>query len=46
MPFVEVDDKLKEKVKLVMSRRYRVEVQALDLRKFHVDPGNVMLAEW
>ncbi|XP_075232408.1 nuclear RNA export factor 1-like isoform X2 [Lycorma delicatula] len=37
-PFVQVDDKLKEKLKVAMSRRYQTTNKALDLHKFHADP--------
>nr|CAD7400004.1 unnamed protein product [Timema poppensis] len=36
-PHVEVDDKLKERIKLVMGKRYNAATKALDLTKFHMD---------
>lgn len=38
-PQCEIDDKLKERLKQVMSKRYVQETNALDLSKFHRDPG-------
>nr|CAD7260445.1 unnamed protein product [Timema shepardi] len=39
-PHVEVDDKLKERIKLVMGKRYNAATKALDLTKFHMDEGS------
>lgn len=38
VPIVSVDDKFKEKMKLVMGKRYNANTHALDLSKFHADP--------
>lgn len=38
-PQCEIDDKLKERLKQAMSKRYVQETNALDLSKFHRDPG-------
>ena len=38
---VEITDELKERLKLVMGKRYVQETNALDLSKFHQDPGNL-----
>lgn len=38
-PQCEVDDKLKERLKQAMAKRYVQETNALDLSKFHQDPG-------
>lgn len=38
-PAVQVDNQLKEKLKLVMAKRYVQEMKALDLSKFTSDPG-------
>lgn len=43
VPNVVVDDGMKEKMKLVMAKRYNVATKALDLTKFHADPGTVLL---
>ncbi|XP_066582089.1 nuclear RNA export factor 1-like [Prorops nasuta] len=37
-PQCEIDDTLKERLKLAMSKRYVVKTNALDLSKFHRDP--------
>lgn len=39
VPQCEIDDKLKEQLKQAMSKRYVQETNALDLSKFHQDPG-------
>lgn len=38
-PPCEIDDKLKERLKQAMVKRYVQETNALDLSKFHRDPG-------
>lgn len=35
----DIDEKLKERLKQAMSKRYVRETNALDLSKFHNDPG-------
>lgn len=37
-PIVSVDEEFKEKMKLVMAKRYNPQTKALDLAKFHADP--------
>lgn len=37
-PHVEMTSELKEKMKLVMAKRYNAMNKALDLSKFHMDP--------
>ena len=37
-PIVSVDEEFKEKMKLVMAKRYNPHTKALDLTKFHADP--------
>ncbi|XP_033341317.2 nuclear RNA export factor 1 [Megalopta genalis] len=41
LPYCEIDTKLKDKLKQVMSKRYVTETNALDLSKFHRDPDLV-----
>ncbi|XP_076279140.1 nuclear RNA export factor 1 [Lasioglossum baleicum] len=38
LPYCEIDSKLKDRLKQVMSKRYVNETNALDLSKFHRDP--------
>ncbi|XP_011876069.1 PREDICTED: nuclear RNA export factor 1-like [Vollenhovia emeryi] len=38
-PICEIDEKLKERLKQAMVKRYVQEKNALDLSKFHVDSG-------
>lgn len=38
-PQIQIDGELKEKIKLVMNKRYIPENKALDLSKFVKDPG-------
>ncbi|XP_076659029.1 nuclear RNA export factor 1 [Halictus rubicundus] len=38
LPYCEIDNKLKDRLKQVMSKRYVSETNALDLSKFHRDP--------
>lgn len=38
LPYIEIDDKLKEKMKMAMSQRYNVITRSLDMKRFHVDP--------
>lgn len=38
-PQFEIDDKLKERLKQAMGKRYIAETNALDLSKFHQDAG-------
>lgn len=40
-PVCEIDDKLKERLKRAMEKRYIRETNALDLSKFHLDPDLV-----
>lgn len=46
LPTVQIDDTLKEKMKLAMVKRYNAATNALDLTKFHADPdlGDVFCA--
>ena len=46
LPTVQIDDTLKEKMKLAMVKRYNAGTNALDLTKFHADPdlGDVFCA--
>ncbi|XP_015124385.1 nuclear RNA export factor 1 [Diachasma alloeum] len=37
-PQIEVDDALKEKMKMAMAKRYVPETNAIDLSRFHADP--------
>lgn len=39
VPNVNIDADMKEKMKLVMAKRYNAATKALDLTKFHADPG-------
>lgn len=39
VPNVIIDNEMKEKMKLVMAKRYNAATKALDLTKFHADPG-------
>lgn len=43
VPQVNIDDDMKEKMKLCMAKRYNAETKALDLTKFHSDPGKICL---
>lgn len=38
-PQVDINDALKERLKIAMAKRYNQESCALDLSKFHQDPG-------
>lgn len=38
MPNIEINNTVKEKIKLTMAKRYNVVNKALDLTKFHNDP--------
>lgn len=38
LPYIDVDDKLKEKMKMAMSHRYNVITRSLDMKRFHIDP--------
>jgi nuclear RNA export factor len=38
-PICEINDKLKERLKQAMVKRYVQETNALDLSKFYLDPG-------
>lgn len=38
-PQCEIDSKLKERLKQAMAKRYVHETNALDLSRFHRDPG-------
>ncbi|XP_053990475.1 nuclear RNA export factor 1-like [Hylaeus anthracinus] len=40
-PYCEIDNKLKERLKQAMAKRYVNETNALDLSKFHLDPDLV-----
>lgn len=42
VPNVAVDASMKEKMKLAMAKRYNATTKALDLTKFHADPGNIL----
>lgn len=37
LPYIEIDEKLKEKMKMAMSHRYNVITRSLDMKRFHVD---------
>lgn len=39
VPSVNIDANMKEKMKLVMAKRYNPATKALDMTKFHSDPG-------
>lgn len=39
VPNVTVDADMKEKMKMTMAKRYNLATKALDLTKFHADPG-------
>lgn len=39
VPYVDITDSLKAHMKLAMSSRYNAANKALDLTKFHNDPG-------
>lgn len=41
VPNVTIDADLKEKMKLAMAKRYNATIKALDLTKFHADPGKI-----
>lgn len=43
VPNVTVDVEMKEKMKLTMAKRYNAVTKALDLTKFHADPGKKTL---
>lgn len=43
VPNVTIDADLKEKMKLAMAKRYNSTIKALDLTKFHADPGKIYL---
>lgn len=43
VPNVAIDDNMKEKMKLAMAKRYNATTKALDLTKFHADPGNSLV---
>lgn len=39
VPIVNIDENMKQKMKLVIAKRYIATTKALDLTKFHADPG-------
>ena len=39
LPHVELNAELKTKIKAAMEKRYNPQTKALDLSKFHADPG-------
>jgi PIN domain nuclease of toxin-antitoxin system len=43
LPHVEFDSNLKEKLKAVMEKQYNCILKALDLSRFHADPGERMV---
>lgn len=43
LPHVEIDSTMKEKIKAAMIKRFNVNLKALDLSRFHTDPGKRML---
>jgi nuclear RNA export factor len=43
LPHVEFDSNLKEKLKAAMEKRYNRNLKALDLSRFHADPGEKMV---
>jgi len=38
-PHVELNSALKEKIKAALVKRYNADLKALDLSRFHADPG-------
>lgn len=42
VPQVNIDAEMKEKMKLCMAKRYNADTKALDLTKFHADPGKTV----
>jgi hypothetical protein len=40
---VEQNSALKEKIKAVMAKHYKAKSKALDLSRFHTDPGERMV---
>lgn len=43
VPNIQVDAEMKEKMKVAMAKRYNVTTKALDLTKFHADPGDYQI---
>lgn len=43
MPRVDMSDTLKERIKLAMVKRYNTVTKALDLTRFHLDPGMYLI---
>jgi hypothetical protein len=43
LPHIELNATWKEKVKAAMVKRYNANLRALDLSRFHTDPGEKML---
>lgn len=43
VPNVVIDAEMKEKMKLTMAKRYNAATKALDLTKFHADPGECLI---
>lgn len=41
IPTFEINDAFKERLKQAMNKRYSQETNALDLSKFHLDPGSI-----
>jgi hypothetical protein len=39
IPHVELNSTVKEKIKAAMVKRYNADLKALDLSRFHADPG-------
>jgi PIN domain nuclease of toxin-antitoxin system len=43
LPHVELNSDLKERIKAAMVKRYNANLKALDLSRFHTDPGERMV---
>jgi hypothetical protein len=43
LPHMELSSTLKEKMKAAMVKRYNANLKALDLSRFHTDPGERMV---
>jgi nuclear RNA export factor len=45
LPHVELNSTLKEKIKEAMVKRYNADLKALDMSRFHADPGKRTLID-
>ena len=45
LPHVELNSTLKEKIKEAMVKRYNADLKALDMSRFHADPGKMTLID-